>query len=326
MIPYDSLPLFCEKDAKLPQMTPEYKEQFEKANLNLSFGDISNILQGDYHMNGNSRALINIMSNQTVAKNLFYCQFFSILEANYGYYTRRSHVNSYELRYTLEGSGVLEYRGRKYNIEKGDGFFISSMEPHYYYANKDGWKCTVFHINGTLCEEYFQDFASNGIVKFSDETFPAFESLQFQVLQATQKFSPHMRYRISCTLDLLLSELLISSAKNSAKASSAPEDEMITQVISYLQTHFDQKIIFESLAKEFGVSRTVLFNKFRQYTGYTPAAYLTDLRLNNAKLLLRITDLSIEEISESSGFEDPGYFSQVFKKHVGTTPLKFRKR
>lgn len=324
MIPYESLPFFREENSTLPHLTEDLEKGFSLLNLDFAFSDITNILQGDYQMCGNSQALLNIMGNRDIAGNLFYCQFFSIVDVNYGYYTRRENVDSFELRYTLGGSGILEYRGKKYTLREGEGFFISSMEPHYYYANREGWKCTIFHINGKLCQQYFHEFASCGSVKFSEQSIPAFESLQFQVLKATQKITPYMRYRVSCALDLLLTELLNSSAQNTS--SDSFDDDIIAKVIAYLREHYEEKIVFESLAREFGTSRSVLFIKFKQYTGYTPTAYLTEIRLTQAKLLLRATSLSIEQIATQSGFQDAGYFSQVFKKNIGTTPLKFRKQ
>ena len=132
-----------------------------------------------------------------------------------------------------------------------------------------------------------------------------------------------MQYRVSCALDILLTELLNSTAQNVISESS--DDGTIARVIAYLQEHYVEKIVFETLARDFGTSRSSLFTRFKQYTGYTPITYLIEIRLTQAKLLLRATSLSIEQIATETGFQDSGYFSQVFKKNVGTTPLKFRK-
>ena len=64
---------------------------------------------------------------------------------------------------------------------------------------------------------------------------------------------------------------------------------------------------------------------FKEYTGFSPHEYLTQLRVYNAKYLLKATDLSIEDISQQTGFSDSVYFIQVFKKIEGITPSKFRK-
>ena len=64
---------------------------------------------------------------------------------------------------------------------------------------------------------------------------------------------------------------------------------------------------------------------FKEYTGFAPHEYITQLRIYNAKYLLKATDLSIDEISRQTGFSDSVYFIQVFKKIEGITPSKFRK-
>lgn len=323
MLPYDSLPFFREENAIIPHEYEELKNNLTKIHLASALPDLGALLHAEYQMRGNSQALLNIMGKQEVAGNLFYCQSFSILDTYDGYFTKRENTDSFELRFTLEGSGILNYRKKQYAIRKGEGFFISCQEPHYYRANKNGWKCTVFHINGKLCQQYFDEFAANGSVLFSNQSFPAFESLQFQVLKTAQKVTPYTHYRISCALDLLLTELLNASGQRAHTDTFA--DDHIAEIVSYLREHYSEKIVFETLAKEFGTSRSILFKKFKQYTGYTPISYLTDIRLTHAKFLLRTTALSIEQIATQTGFSDSGYFSQIFKKNTGITPLKFRK-
>ncbi|MHC1693881.1 MAG: helix-turn-helix domain-containing protein [Eubacteriales bacterium] len=65
---------------------------------------------------------------------------------------------------------------------------------------------------------------------------------------------------------------------------------------------------------------------FRQETGFTPLEYLTELRINNAKMLMKESKnlrYTIADISMMSGFYDSGYFSRVFKKKTGITPTQY---
>ncbi|MNN62848.1 HTH-type transcriptional regulator YesS [compost metagenome] len=63
---------------------------------------------------------------------------------------------------------------------------------------------------------------------------------------------------------------------------------------------------------------------FKKETGETLTDYITRIRINKAKELLLTTDLKVMEISELVGYENPHYFSTVFKKTVGVHPLKYR--
>ena len=65
---------------------------------------------------------------------------------------------------------------------------------------------------------------------------------------------------------------------------------------------------------------------FKQETGGNFIEYLTEVRLRNARELLKDSGLSIKEICAESGYSDPNYFSRIFKKYEGVTPSEFRER
>ncbi len=286
--------------------------------------ELTQMLTGEYKFEGSISVLPNLMTSQHAIMRLMYVQAFMIFDAREGYYTNRQNLDSYELRYTLSGEGILEYEGKKYNLREGEGYFISCKKPHIYYAKKCGWKSTVLHINGSLCDDFFESYEKTGVYKFSNTACPSYEMMQFQVIQSTQKVYPYQEYRINCLIDLLLSELL-ASTEHAACAEQNNNTEVITSVLDYVHANFASNIVFEKLAKEFGISRTLLFENFKRYTGFTPANYLMQLRIKQAKLLLKTSNNSIEEIATQIGFNDAGHFSQIFKKEVGTTPLKYRK-
>jgi len=100
---------------------------------------------------------------------------------------------------------------------------------------------------------------------------------------------------------------------------------LAVDVVYYLQSCYDQKITIEKLAEEFHTNRTTLLSDFKKYTGQSINQYLIELRLTMASTLLRDTELTVEEISDRSGFRDISYFSKVFKKKLYHTPIEYRK-
>ena len=72
------------------------------------------------------------------------------------------------------------------------------------------------------------------------------------------------------------------------------------------------------------VSRSVLFEKCRGLLDTTPAIYLRHLRLDQAKALIREGGRTMAEISYTAGFNDPHYFSKIFKQEFGQTPTGYR--
>ena len=65
--------------------------------------------------------------------------------------------------------------------------------------------------------------------------------------------------------------------------------------------------------------------RFKQYVGLSPARYIQSLRIVNAQRLLERTKYSIGEVSEIVGYDNPLYFSRVFKKETGLSPAQYRK-
>lgn len=285
--------------------------------------DLLQTFQTDnFRVSGTAHLLPEFMISSTAKESLIYPQGFLLLEADKDYFTDRSNVPSYELRYTLEGEGILEYNGKTYTLSKGEGYLIDCRKHHYYHTSREHWVCTVFHFNGTPVAPIFNALLQSGSVKFTASAFPNFELTQMQLIQETLAVSAHAEFKISCLFHVLLTELLVTHSKSTT---SEKTSSIIEKVVRYMQTNFKDTFSTDDLCRKFGISRTHLNRCFRQYTGFSPHDYLMQLRLNSAKLLLKNSDLSVEDVCTQSGFQDTAYFIQAFKKKEGITPLKYRK-
>lgn len=78
-------------------------------------------------------------------------------------------------------------------------------------------------------------------------------------------------------------------------------------------------------AKMFSVSVSRFNHLFKEITGTSPLNYYIKTRMENACLLIECTELTIAEIAERVGYEDPVYFSQAFKNHIGVSPSVYRR-
>lgn len=103
-------------------------------------------------------------------------------------------------------------------------------------------------------------------------------------------------------------------------------DDNINAVILYLHSHYQQKLTLQSLAETFHTNRTTLTQRFRQATGTSITAYLTQLRLRLAASMLQDTSLSIREIAQRVGFKDITHFGRTFRKYFDCTPSEYRER
>jgi AraC family transcriptional regulator len=91
-----------------------------------------------------------------------------------------------------------------------------------------------------------------------------------------------------------------------------------------MAAHLDQSISLSDLAAVCGISVSHFTRAFRQATGRSPHAFLTDLRLHKAKELLEQTRLNITSIALSCGFAQPQYFATQFRRKLGWTPSAWR--
>jgi AraC-like DNA-binding protein len=82
----------------------------------------------------------------------------------------------------------------------------------------------------------------------------------------------------------------------------------------------------EDLAREVGVSRSGLAQRFTELTGEAPMRYLAGWRIQLAKHLILQADLPIAEVADRVGYESEAAFNRAFKRHVGVPPVTWRKR
>lgn len=100
-------------------------------------------------------------------------------------------------------------------------------------------------------------------------------------------------------------------------------EQLIDRMEDFVEEHISEEITIERLCREFGVSRTRLYEITAPYISGTIGEFIRRKRLSYAKKLLKNTDLSIDRVAEEVGFGDYNYFLRVFKKEYGISPKKY---
>ena len=96
--------------------------------------------------------------------------------------------------------------------------------------------------------------------------------------------------------------------------------------VRYFHKNYSKPISIEEFAAEHHMSVSWFIRNFKEYTESTPAQYLLSLRISNAQTLLETTNYNVTEIAEIVGYDNPLYFSRIFKKQSGMSPSEFRKQ
>jgi transcriptional regulator GlxA family with amidase domain len=103
-------------------------------------------------------------------------------------------------------------------------------------------------------------------------------------------------------------------------------DVDILQVQNWLEQHFDQPLLIDEVARQFGFGVRNFKRRFKDATGYTPITYLQTLRLEKAKQLLETTRMTQDSITYAVGYEDGNSFRRLFRQRVGLLPAAYRKK
>lgn len=99
---------------------------------------------------------------------------------------------------------------------------------------------------------------------------------------------------------------------------------IIHRSVQYIHAHYAQHLTLESVAQQVYLSPTYFGRIFKESTGESFSAYLTRVRIQRSKELLRYENIRLTDIAQLVGFEDQSYFSRVFKRMEGISPRRYR--
>ena len=261
-------------------------------------------------------------------QHLLYLQEAGLFDSGRRYFTQRSGLNSYLIKLTLSGQGLLEYGGEVYSLEPGTIFWIDCQSPQKYGTCPETgrWNVIWVHFTGATADAYYQAFlaANRGQPVARPAEGERVRELLRELLELSSTYLsvPDSDLRASA----LLTELLVACIRRGAASPdvlTAPP--FVQEAVRYLSRHFADPITLERLAEQLSVSQYHLQRSFKASIGLSPAEYLSVLRINHAKELLRSSNLSVSEVALRVGM-DPNYFIQLFRKNEHQTPGQYRRR
>lgn len=101
-------------------------------------------------------------------------------------------------------------------------------------------------------------------------------------------------------------------------------DELVLEAQALIKASLSESVDIEKLAARFGMSRRNFDRRFNAATGSTPLRFIQRQRMDNARDLIKNSNLTISEVMDRVGYQDPAHFSALFKKQHGITPRQYR--
>lgn len=148
------------------------------------------------------------------------------------------------------------------------------------------------------------------------------EKIFLKLLAEMRSCSDCKQIKLNAYLLDLLSE--ISRSTNSTSKNKPILKDKIAPAIDFLNTSYMNDISLDMLAEKCCMSKSYFINVFKEYTGYPPYEYLTNIRIENAKNLLLNTKVKVSSICCAVGIPDQNYFTKIFKRYTNTTPTAYR--
>ena len=236
----------------------------------------------------------------------------------------------YHMHFVLDGCGYLEIDDQKYTLNRGAIFLIPPNTVASYRADPSNpWRYAWVSFIGNQAHKYViqSGFDSKTFVRDCHLPLEKFSSLILEMLESHQLTIGNELKRIG-SLFLLFS--LLSESNQVSKESCTQinyeysSNAYLDHALQFIQINYKHNILISDIADYIGITRSYLFNIFKQNLNMAPKTYLLHYRMDKAKHLLDITSDSIQDIAFNVGYSDPLTFSKMFRNIVGVSPSQYR--
>lgn len=232
----------------------------------------------------------------------------------------------FQLLYIAAGKAHFHFDDKEVIVPAGHMVLYRPKEPQQYeYYAEDQTEVYWVHFTGNNVTNLLRSYGMTGKKK----VFFCGSNLEYQTLfrsmihelQMCQDKYPEM-------LEMYLRQIFIQLQRHintSIKTDNSYAVEKINKAVRYFNEHYNEQISIDDYAKKEHFSISWFIRNFKLYTGFTPNQYILSKRIYNAEGLLQNSPYNISEIAQIVGYDNPLYFSRIFKKVKGLSPSEYRK-
>ncbi|GAB3902634.1 AraC family transcriptional regulator [Mucilaginibacter boryungensis] len=248
-----------------------------------------------------------------------------------GYYPRAINHNrerkngsqQYILLYCIDGKGYIKLGKARHELIPNTYFIIpKGVSHHYMTSDTDPWSIFWIHFTGehseALCSRYFID--QQPVVKSIPYDQQRIEL--FNLIYAILENSYNSRNMELTNIKLL--QFLSSFIYHEEMYPAYYSTDQINHSINFMKKNLNKCFSINELASSLKYSVSHYSDLFKKKTGVPPMHYFNQLKIQESCQYLYFTNLTIKEIGFKVGFADPYYFSRMFKKLMGLSPVNYR--
>lgn len=247
------------------------------------------------------------------------------------YIDRPNGMRGWIINLTVEGAGRV-FDGRdSFAVEPGDLLLFPPQAVHYYgrdAAAEKWWHRWIYFQPRAYWRNWLEWERQINRVHILRHKGSAFFHEMFRQFVEVEQLS---MLSDSLSLDLAfnrLEHILLSCARvdRAAQMKNAPIDERVLAACTLISSNLQQSPSVKAIAAEVCLSPSRLSHLFHKHVGMGVVQWRDSQRIQYAMQLLRVTNVPIKSLSQMAGYDDPLYFSRVFRRHVGMSPRHFRER
>ncbi len=239
--------------------------------------------------------------------------YFNQRECSDKWILERSVLPFYNLIFCLKGKAIITVDDEKFKLEEGYATFIKKGQIRSAYTLKES-PLNQVAFNFDILSDEIPDLPDFFYWGDNLRLKSYFKEINFEWINKNEN------YLLKCNsiLNLIIFEILQLKNKNAY-------NYHVEKIKDYIFLHFKDNLTIEEISKKLNLHPTYCGAIFKKTTGCGILQYINNLRINQSKLLLSENDLSIAEIGELVGIKDCYYFSKLFKRTVGISPLEYKK-
>ena len=231
------------------------------------------------------------------------------------------------LFYCVQGKGYYTLDGHTFTLNPNQYVIVPATDkPLVYWSDtEDPWSIYWVHFTSDALQAFNRAYhivpeQGPQCIPHNEKGIRIWEEMYENLIRG---YSPENLMNTNLCLYHLIATFVFSQQQN--QNSSSPEKAIIRETIDYMKNNLDKTIRIEDFAdlNKYSVSH---FSKlFRLTTGMSPIEYFIHLKMQKACQLLYTEDSRVKQIAALLGYDDPYYFSRLFKKYMNTSPETYRK-
>lgn len=255
---------------------------------------------------------------KTDDKYPFYITEYGITFRNMPCYQLRMNSHIACVQYVISGTGIIICNDKIYTVNAGDTFLLPEGSDQIYYSTPENqFERIWLNFKGELSRALLDIYKiSNTIVFRNVNTLNILTEIQ----ETCKKLQDPVEYKNQTSqLFFKLIQFLADNKQEENQATSA-----IEQIRLYINFHITENVKLSDIAKNFSFTTEHIIRIFKKTYGITPHQYILQSKIRLAMIMLKTTDIGINEIADKLGFSDSHHFSSQFKKLVGYKPSQYR--